>query len=203
MSVDIFVARHGQNEDNANGIVGGHRDMPLTDLGRQQANNLAEAILDLGLAFDAVYSSPLIRASETAEIISKVAHLPKPQVKQNLIERDCGYLTGKPASFLKTLPDSEVIKTDEIIYFLDPEGGETFDHTLERAREVIKEINELHAEGRVLLVCHGDTGKMIYAATMGKSWREALTDFHFGNAELIDLSGNGDVHTIKFEQFNH
>lgn len=203
MSVDIFVARHGQSEDNASGIIGGHRDVALTDLGRQQANNLGEAILDLGLTFDAVYCSPLIRASETAEIISKIAHLPKPKAKQNLVERNFGYLTGKHVSFLETLPDSDVIKTDEIIYFIDPGGGETLDHALERAHEIIKEINELHKEGRVLLVCHSDVGKMIYAATKGKSWHEVLTDFHFGNAELIDLSGNGDVHIIKFEQFNN
>jgi hypothetical protein len=44
---------------------------------------------------------------------------------------------------------------------------------------------------------------MLYAASKKVNWRDALTDFHFGNAELIDLSGNGDVHTITFEQFNH
>jgi len=203
MSVDIFVARHGQSEDNVNRIIGGHRDMPLTELGRKQANDLAEAILDLGLTFDAVYCSPLKRAHETADIVSKIAHLPQPKIKQNLIERDCGELTGQPVSVIETLPPESVVKTGEITYFLDPAGGETFNQAIERAHGVINEINESHTEGRVLLVCHGDTGKMIYAAAMNKGWREALTDFHFGNAELIDLSGNGDVHLIKFEQFNH
>ena len=62
----IYIARHGQNEDNVHGILNGHRDLPLTDLGRQQARQLARHIKDRGLVFDAVYASPLGRAFETA-----------------------------------------------------------------------------------------------------------------------------------------
>jgi probable phosphoglycerate mutase len=203
MSVEIFVARHGQNEDNANGILNGHRDLPLTALGRQQANDLAVAISDLGLTFDAIYCSPLLRAHETAEIISNVAHQPVPQVKNDLIERDFGGMSGEPVTIIKTLPADQVIETDTITYFLNPMGGETFEHVLSRANNILKDINDVHVDGKVLIVCHGDMGKMLYAAATGKDWRQALTDFHFGNAELIDLSGNGDVHTITFEQFNH
>lgn len=59
---EIFIARHGQNEDNASGILNGHRDLPLTGLGRKQAKELGEGIKAAGLQFDAVYSSPLSRA---------------------------------------------------------------------------------------------------------------------------------------------
>ena len=55
MSVEIFVARHGQNVDNVNGILNGHRDLPLTDVGIKQAHDLAEGIEAAGLTFDAVY----------------------------------------------------------------------------------------------------------------------------------------------------
>jgi len=78
MSVEIFIARHGQNEDNVNGILNGHRDLPLTDLGREQAQQLGEGIAQQGLQFDAVYSSPLRRAFETAQIAAHVADLPEP-----------------------------------------------------------------------------------------------------------------------------
>ncbi len=44
MTAEIFIARHGQNEDNINGILNGHRDLPLTSLGREQAKELGEAI---------------------------------------------------------------------------------------------------------------------------------------------------------------
>ena len=52
----IYIARHGQNEDNVRGILNGHRDLPLTDLGRQQARQLARHIKDRELVFDAVYA---------------------------------------------------------------------------------------------------------------------------------------------------
>ncbi|HUS26768.1 MAG TPA: histidine phosphatase family protein [Nevskiaceae bacterium] len=44
MAVDLFIARHGQNVDNANGILNGHRDLPLTNVGRKQARQLAKGI---------------------------------------------------------------------------------------------------------------------------------------------------------------
>lgn len=64
----IYIARHGQNEDNVRGILNGHRNLPLTDLGRQQARQLARHIKDRELVFDAVYASPLGRAFETAAV---------------------------------------------------------------------------------------------------------------------------------------
>ena len=58
---EIFIARHGQNEDNANGILSGHRDLPLRGLGRAQACELGEGIRLAGLPFAAVCGSPLSR----------------------------------------------------------------------------------------------------------------------------------------------
>ena len=66
----IYLARHGQNLDNVNGILNGHRDEPLTLLGEEQARTTATYIKEAGLTFDAVYSSPLKRALRTAEIIT-------------------------------------------------------------------------------------------------------------------------------------
>ena len=60
-----------------------------------------------------------------------------------------------------------------------------------------------HRNEKVLLVCHGDIGKMIYTAATGKDWRDVLIDFHFGNGELIEASGDGEAHVIKLEQVNH
>jgi broad specificity phosphatase PhoE len=202
MSVEIFVARHGQNEDNRNGILNGHRDLPLTDLGRQQAHDLGQGILDSGLTFDAVYSSPLIRALETAQIASKIAKLPVPKVLPDLIERDFGIMTGELEQDIEKMCGPDTLMVGKLVYFLNPEGAETMSVLLERAKKVINEIYELHKSGRVLLVCHGDIGKMLYAAATGMDWKKALQSFHMGNGDLIDLSGNGEAHIVKLEQFN-
>lgn len=203
MSVEILIGRHGQNVDNENGILNGHRDLPLTELGREQAKQLGEAIKDAGLTFDAVYSSPLSRAYETAEIASKVAGLPHPEVLDLLIERDFGVMSGVEVSRIEELCAPDIIKTDTITYMLNPEGVETFPQLVDRGHKIIDEIRARHVGGRVLLICHGDIGKMTYAVATGRHWKDVLLEFHFGNGELIDISGVGDVQKIKLEQFNH
>ena len=77
----IYIARHGQNEDNVCGILNGHRNLSLTDLGRQQAQQLARRIKDRGLVFDVVYTSPLDRAFETAAIVATELGLAEPIVR--------------------------------------------------------------------------------------------------------------------------
>jgi broad specificity phosphatase PhoE len=201
-TVEIFVARHGQNEDNLNGILNGHRDLPLTDLGRQQAQNLGEGILDSNIVFDAVYSSPLIRAFETAQIVSKIAGLPLPVVLLNLIERDFGIMTGRKTDEIEEMCAPDILKIETMTYFLSPEGSESFPELITRAQNILDEVRVKHSSGKVLLVCHGDIGKMLYAAATGKDWKLVLRDFHMGNGDLIDLSGNGEAHVVKLEQFN-
>lgn len=70
--MNIYVVRHGQDEDNANGILNGHRDMPLTELGKEQAKQLAQKIKDTNIVFDKAYSSPLQRAYITGKTITDV-----------------------------------------------------------------------------------------------------------------------------------
>ena len=200
---EIWIARHGQNVDNANGILNGHRDLPLTELGRQQARELGEGIKVAGLQFDAVYSSPLSRAYETAVIATGIAGLPEPVKYNSIIERDFGVLTGKSADRVEELCAPDIIKTDTITYFLSPEGAETFDDLVVRGHTVLDDMRARHVDEKILLVCHGDIGKMIYAAATGRAWRDVLIDFHFGNGDLIETSGDGEAHKVKLQQFNH
>jgi probable phosphoglycerate mutase len=202
MSLEIYIARHGQNQDNADGILNGHRDLPLTEIGRKQANELATAIGDAALNFDVVYSSPLSRAFETAEIISDVSGAPRPLIHDQLIERDFGVLTGQRVDRIEELCSPDIIKTDTITYFLSPEGAETFPDLVKRGQGILEFVRSTHQDGKALLVCHGDIGKMIYCAATGKAWKDVLVDFHFGNGDLIDISGSGEAHRIKLVQYN-
>lgn len=78
-NLTIFLTRHGQDEDNAQGILNGRRDKPLTKLGIEQATNLAKDIKKKGISINAIYSSPLIRTFKTATTISNILNLPEPK----------------------------------------------------------------------------------------------------------------------------
>jgi len=204
MSVEIYIARHGQNEDNANGILNGHRDMPLTAIGRQQGHDLGIGIKESGINIDKVYASPLSRAFETAKIVCGYLGIETdPLVLPNLIERNFGVMTGVPANEVEARCAPDIIKTDTITYFLSPEGAETFPDLIVRGHKVLTQVRELQQQGTALLVCHGDIGKMVYAAATGKNWQDVLVGFHFGNGDLIEVSPNDEAHKLKLPQHNH
>lgn len=198
--------RHGQNLDNVNGVLNGHRDEPLTSLGESQALTTANHIKELLLTFGVVYSSPLIRAYKTAEIITDILNLDKPKILDNLIERNFGVMTGEPASLITKLCSPDIIQTETITYFLSPEGAETFPQLIERGRKVIDFLKDNYKEGSILLVTHGDIGKMIYASYYNLDWKNVLTSFHFGNADILLLSEDSpaeETHVFKQTQHNH
>ncbi|MEI6345901.1 MAG: histidine phosphatase family protein [bacterium] len=202
----IYVARHGQNVDNLKGILNGHRDEPLTEKGVEQAHEVADKIKEFAIIFNAIYSSPLIRALETAKIISGTLGMSSPQKENLLIERNFGIMTGRMISEIETMCEPHIIKTDTITYFLNPEGAETFPDMMNRAEVLLNKIKSVHQSGSILLVCHGDIGKMIYATYYGLDWKTVLTQFHFGNCDLLLLSEDSpaeEAHVFKFEQHNH
>lgn len=202
----IYLTRHGQNADNVAGILNGLRDEPLTTKGLEQANEIAQKIKDARLVFDVVYSSPLSRAFVTANIISKTLSLPEAQKEPLLIERNFGVMTGEKIADIEKLCAPNIIKAEIITYFLSPKGAETFPDLITRAGVLLEKLRAKHSNGNILLVTHGDMGKMIYAKYYNLDWREVLTQFHFGNCDLLLLSPNSpaeEIHVFKIPQHNH
>ena len=153
--------------------------------------------------FDAVYCSPLCRAKVTAQIVCDRLDVNfEPIVIHRLVERDFGIMTGKPSSEIERLCSPDIIKTDTITYFLCPIGAETFPDLIRRGSLVLNHVNSLHSTGNVLLVCHGDIGKMIYVAATGKHWEDVLRNFHFGNGDLIEVGNTKEAHVVKLPQQN-
>jgi probable phosphoglycerate mutase len=74
VATTLLLARHGQTADNADGLILGRRDPPLSALGLAQARALAAAAKDAGIAV--VWSSPLRRARATASIVSEATGAP-------------------------------------------------------------------------------------------------------------------------------
>ena len=92
MAKRILLVRHGESIWNAEGRWQGSADPPLSDAGRAQAAELAELLRDEGI--DAVVTSDLVRASETATIVADALGLAAPTVDARLRERDVGEISG-------------------------------------------------------------------------------------------------------------
>ena len=236
MVLNIYVARHGQDRDNSNGILNGHRDEPLTELGRKQAKDVANKMLQAGFTLEstpkstsandsnkkvvlsAVYSSPLQRAFETANIFVNTLSNKTPQQKvqklEDLIERDFGIMTGQPtSSIIEKCGINNILVTEKINYFLHPQGAETFPNLIDRAKRLLSHIEQIitsdgdeeDSETSILVVTHGDFGKMIYAAYYNLPWEDVLRSFHFGNSEVLLLSktsSSENAHVFETMQYN-
>eukprot|EP01065_Artemidia_motanka_P027986 TRINITY_DN33195_c0_g1_i1.p1 TRINITY_DN33195_c0_g1~~TRINITY_DN33195_c0_g1_i1.p1 ORF type:complete len:230 (+),score=114.40 TRINITY_DN33195_c0_g1_i1:59-691(+) len=189
MARRLLLVRHGQDEDNAEKLLNGHRDRPLTALGKEQAAELAANLQSLGHTIDAVIASPLQRAHNTAKAIHSQLGLESVpfEVWDDMIERDFGVLSGKPYSDIAKVAGDKVLVSDGVTYFLDVDGCETFPATLARAQRVLEKVHSQYADKTVVLVGHGDINKMVRAAFLGWSWEEGLRTAYVGNTSVIEL----------------
>lgn len=181
----ILVCRHGQDEDNAENLLNGHRDRPLTELGRAQAATIAQLIAESHPDIDHILCSPLQRAHHTAiEIGTRLGKEPTPV--RHLIERDFGVLSGQPLADISKHA-TQFHDTEKVKYFLDGEGVETFEECMARAAQLLDDLHNRYTDKVVLLVCHGDIAKMLLAAHRRMHWREALDTPYIPNTGVLEL----------------
>jgi broad specificity phosphatase PhoE len=154
---ELLLIRHGQSTANASGIWQGQMEFPLSEEGRGQARSVGKALASE--RFGAIYSSPLGRAFETAEIIVRETRFPGAVIPiEGLTERRGGLLEGT------TRAEREARNPDLVKKLLElPEeerwtlvGAETDEEILRRFERAISEIRARHAAGgRVVIVTHG------------------------------------------------
>jgi broad specificity phosphatase PhoE len=158
----ILLARHGQSDWNHSQRWQGFADRPLTEVGRRQAVELAER-LD-GTELDAIYSSDLQRARETAEIVARTKGLTV-ETTPDLREVDVGSWEGlSRAEAEERFPDGYGR------WLQGGEGwddGETYEQMSERVLSAIQRIAKAHAPDRVLAVAHGGSIRAVHAAALG------------------------------------
>src|SRR5512133_683944 len=123
--MNLYFVRHGESEANTRHIISNRSStFGLTPRGRQQAEALAESLRDT--PFTAMYSSPILRARETADILSKAFAIPY-QVTEALREYDCGILEEKSDEeswrYHRQYFEDWVLRKE---YTNKPEGGECF-----------------------------------------------------------------------------
>jgi broad specificity phosphatase PhoE len=158
----ILLARHGETDWNREGRFQGHADPPLNRTGRAQAVDLSAALMAEQLS--AVYSSPLRRALETAEVLA-ASHGLEPVPVDDLREVDVGSWSGLtraeveerfPAQFARWLD-----------YGQGWEDGETYEEMTGRVVGAVLEIAAAHPDGQVLVVAHGGPIRALHAVALG------------------------------------
>ena len=163
----IFLARHGESDWNVAKRFQGHSDRPLTERGRQQAHALADLVASQEI--DAVYTSPLSRARETAEIVAARTRL-EPVALPELREVDTGSWSGLSRA------DVEARFPEGFTRWRSGgsgwEDGESYEEMAERVIGALRTIAEDHPDGRVLVISHGGPIRAIHAAAEGVAIRD-------------------------------
>ncbi len=166
----LILARHGETDWNRDGIWQGHGDPPLNELGRRQAADLAVRLADVQI--DALYSSDLRRAYETAEIVGRAKGL-EITADPDLREMDVGSWSG--------LTSEEIATRFPGMASHDGEAREAFG---ERAVGALTRIAGAHEGGHVLVVTHGGVVR-------------ALQRHVFG--EPLSVLANCETYAIRYE----
>jgi len=158
----LLLARHGETDWNRARRWQGHADRPLTDRGRGQATALAKRLADIAL--DAVYSSDLRRARETAEAVAQAQGLDVVQLPE-LREVSVGSWEGL------TRDQAEARFPDGIRRWLAGgtgwDDGETCPAMSARVLAAVHRIANDHEGDRILIVSHGGPIRAIHGAALG------------------------------------
>jgi broad specificity phosphatase PhoE len=158
----ILIARHGQSDWNQEKRWQGHADRPLSERGHEQAQALAERLAHIEL--DAVYSSDLQRARDTAAVVAENQGLELHQLPE-LREVDVGSWSGLTrAEAEERFPDGFARWRDGYPGWKD---GETYEAMTDRVIAAVKSIATEHQDGRVLIVSHGGPIRAIHAEALG------------------------------------
>jgi 2,3-bisphosphoglycerate-dependent phosphoglycerate mutase len=159
--MNLVLVRHGQSEWNALNLFTGWKDPGLTDQGRQEANQAGQLIQSLNLDFDVMFTSALVRAQLTGDIILNIikqTHIPTIK-NQALNERNYGDLAGLNKDDARTKWGAEQVQIWRRSYDTPPPGGESLKDTGERVMPYFnQEILPLIKKGQnILISAHGNS----------------------------------------------
>jgi broad specificity phosphatase PhoE len=150
--MELTFVRHGETQHNKEHRLMGQRiDDDLNEQGLHQAEDL---IKKLPKNVEVIFSSPLKRARQTAEIISK--HLNKPvKISELLTERDFGSLSGKSWEEINDFVGKDLHAIDQSLHYdYGSFGGESISHVKSRLIKFIDELVHKHKIKRAIVVTH-------------------------------------------------
>jgi probable phosphoglycerate mutase len=193
LSTQLVLIRHGETDWNAEGRIQGHLPVPLNERGREQAEALAVHLREI--PFDAVYSSDLLRARQTAEaIVRRSGH--EILFEERLREWDLGIISG----MLRIEAERDFPQAARIYrnYLVDEPlpGGESIRRRFERVTRAVADIASGHREQRVLVVSHGGPLGDCYRRAVGKGVEER-TKIDLFNASLNRIRVDKDAWSLE------
>ncbi len=181
----LYIMRHGKTEWNTLHKIQGRTDIPLSDEGREMAEKAAAEYADVHI--DVCYSSPLVRAKETAEILLRGRGIPI-ICDDRLMEMSFGVYEGIKDSF--KIPDCPINTLFfDPAHYIPVEDGESLEHLFTRTGEFLDEkVYPLLEQGKdVLIVGHGAMNSSIISRIrdlpLEKFWETGIE-----NCKLIKLA---------------
>lgn len=161
---EMWLIRHGQTDWNLKGIYQGHSDIPLNETGIMQAKELAAKLA--ATRFDALYSSDLTRARDTASIIADVIGLPV-HLDSRLREINQGVWEGQTIEEVRIKYAPDFSRNPKYILTPRAEGAESLAQVITRMVQAANEYHRQHNGGRLLIVTHGLSAAALYAVVNG------------------------------------
>ncbi len=184
----LVLVRHGQSQWNLENRFTGWVDIPLTDAGRQEAIHAGKLIRALGIHFDVAYTSVLVRAIETLEIL--LSELGQPEIPirkdQALNERHYGDLQGLNKDEMRRKFGEEQVRLWRRSYDVAPPGGESLKDTAARTLPYFRSqiLPDLRAGKNVLVCAHGNSLRSI-VMDLDRLTREQVVALEIGTGVPI------------------
>ena len=163
----LILVRHGESSGNRDRIYAtSPHDLPLTELGYRQAQEVAQRIAEL-FRPELVVTSAYRRASETARIIAGALALPL-EIEPNLHEREIGAHRGREYDSFLTEPDYDPRRP----WAWKPDGGESYEDVRARVAPILDRLAAAHPAKDVIVVSHGGVMLCLWAYVAGR-WDNA------------------------------
>lgn len=178
----IGLVRHGLTDWNALGKIQGQTDIPLNDVGRKQAGLLAERLVRELHPFDAVVSSGLQRAEETAQIIANRLHIPLLHPVDGLRERSYGLAEG-------TTPEEREERWGADWRQCDL-GQETDEVLQKRSYQTLNMIADRYSHQNVLLVTHGAWLAQLFKVILDEDVKGHINNLSYSMLERTEQGWN-------------
>jgi len=198
--IRILLARHGQTEWNAQRRFQGKTDVPLNESGLNEARMLAERLKNWPV--DAIYTSPLSRALETAKIVSGLnVNAARLEVRSELEEMSFGSWEKLSVhDVAKSFPGHYEAWKDDPSKVVPP-GGESFEDVVKRVKPVLDGI--LNREDQeVLIVAHGGVIRAIVVLLLGLS-PSGIWHMRLDNCALVGLVSKDVKASLLFWNDTH